>query len=138
MVEKSHVAGWLPTAHEPFRTIGQKIADWFAPASDASAQKDCYEINIELPGVKAEDVDVSIQDNSLMVKGEKHSEHEEKGKAYFFSERQYGSFQRTFRLPPDFDEDNINASFNDGVLHLSVGKQKTIQPSEKKIKIQSG
>ena len=137
MVEKSHVAGWLPNAYEPFREIGQKIADWFAPASDASAKEDSYEINVELPGVKAEDVDISINDNSLMVMGYKHSEREEKGRSYFFSERQFGAFQRTFRLPPDFDEDGIEASFDDGVLHLSVGKQKMIEPKDKRIKIKT-
>ena len=137
MVEKSHTSGWLPNIYEPFREVGQKIADWFAPASDASAKDDCYEINVELPGVKAEDVDITIKDNSLIVMGHKHSEREEKGRSYFFSERQFGAFQRTFRLPPDFDEDNINASFDDGVLHLSVGKQKMIEPKDKKIEIKT-
>ncbi|MEP1206979.1 MAG: Hsp20/alpha crystallin family protein [Rhizobiaceae bacterium] len=137
MVEKSHSAGWIPEFYEPFRNIGQKIADWFAPASDASASGDSYEINIELPGVKPEDVEVTINDNSLKVTGHKHAEREESGRSYYFSERQYGAFQRTFRLPPDFDGENITASFADGVLQLSVGKQKELQPSEKKIKITS-
>jgi HSP20 family protein len=137
MVEKSHSAGWLPNAYEPFREIGQRIADWFAPPSDASTKEDCYEINVELPGVKSEDVDITIQDNSLIVSGQKHSEREESGRSYFFSERQFGAFQRTFRLPPDFDEDNINASYDDGVLHLSVGKQKMIAQKNKKIEIKA-
>lgn len=137
MVEKSHTSGWLPNIYEPFREVGEKIADWFAPASDASAKDDCYEINVELPGVKAEDVDITIKDNSLIVMGRKHSEREERGRSYFFSERQFGAFQRTFRLPPDFDEDNIDASFDDGVLHLNVGKQRVIEAKNKKIEIKT-
>ena len=56
--------------YEPLRNMGQRVADWFAPRSDASALEDFYEINVELPGVKTEDVDVSIEDNSLVVRGE--------------------------------------------------------------------
>ena len=114
MVEKSHTAGWWPNLYEPLRTVGQKVADWVAPRSDASAMEDSYEINVELPGVKPDDVDVSVHDNSLVVRGEKKFEREETGKSYFFSEREYGSFQRTFRLPPDADSDHIDATFGDG------------------------
>ena len=105
MVEKSHTAGWWPDLYQPLRNIGQRVADWFAPRSDASALEDYYEINVELPGVKTEDVDVSVDDNSLTVRGEKRYEREEAGRTYFFSEREYGSFQRTFRLPPDADSE---------------------------------
>jgi HSP20 family protein len=123
MVEKSHTAGWWPDLYQPLRNISQRVADWFAPRSDASALDDYYEINVELPGVKSEDVDVSIEDNSLVVRGEKRYEHEEVGRTYFFSEREYGSFQRTFRLPPDADSEKIDAEFSDGILRLKIAKQ---------------
>jgi HSP20 family protein len=135
MVEKSHTAGWWPNLYEPLRTVGQKVADWVAPRSDASAMENAYEINVELPGVKPEDVDVSIHDNSLIVRGEKKTEREEKGKTYFFSEREYGSFQRTFRLPPDADADNIDASFGDGVLCLKVAKRTASESGGRKIEV---
>ena len=83
------------------------MADWFAPPSEASTLDDFYEINVELPGVKPDDVEVTLQNGSLTVHGEKHSEREEEGRSYFFSERTYGAFQRTFRLPSDADNDNI-------------------------------
>jgi len=123
MVEKSHTAGWWPDLYQPLRNMSQRVADWFAPRSDASALEDYYEINVELPGVKSEDVDVSIEDNSLVVRGEKRYEHEEVGRTYFFSEREYGSFQRTFRLPPDADSEKIDAEFSDGILRLKIAKQ---------------
>jgi len=135
MVEKSHTAGWWPDFYEPLRNIGQRVADWFAPRSDASALEDYYEINVELPGVKTEDVDVSIEDNSLVVRGEKRFEHEESGRTYFFSEREYGAFQRTFRLPPDVDSDKIDAEFRDGILCLKIAKRTTSQVAGRKIKV---
>lgn len=135
MVEKSHTAGWWPDLYDPLRNIGQRVADWFAPRSDASALEDFYEINVELPGVKAEDVDVSIEDNSLVVRGEKRSEHEETGRTYFFSEREYGAFQRTFRLPPDVDSDKIDAEFCDGILHLKITKRTSSQIAGRKIDV---
>jgi len=135
MVEKSHTAGWLPNVYEPLRHIGQKVADWFAPPSDASASDQCYDIDVELPGVKTEDVDVTVHNNSLTVRGEKRSQRQESGRSFFFLERQFGAFQRTFRLPEDADANSIEAAFDDGVLHLKVGKKKATKPQEKKIKI---
>ncbi len=121
--------------YEPLRNIGQRVADWFAPRSDASALEDYYEINVELPGVKTEDVDVSVEDNSLVVRGEKRYEREETGRTYFFSEREYGAFQRTFRLPPDADSDKIDAGFSDGILRLKIAKRTSSQTAAKKIAI---
>ena len=138
MVEKSHTAGWLPNIYEPLRQMGQRVADWFAPRSDASAMKDFYEINVELPGVKAENVDVSVHNNGLTVRGEKQYEHEETGRTYFFSEREFGSFERTFRLPTDADSQNIDASFSDGVLCLKVAKKSAQKTEAKTIKVRKG
>jgi len=135
MVEKSHTAGWWPNLYEPLRTIGSKVAEWFAPASDASALEDCYEINVELPGVSADDVDVAVHDNNLIVRGEKRFKREETGRSFFFSEREYGAFQRTFRLPPDADREKIDAAFSDGVLSLNIAKTGASRSEEKKISI---
>ncbi len=138
MVEQSHTAGWWPRLYEPLQTIGQKVADWFAPRSDASTMEGAYEINVELPGVKAEDVDVSVHDNNLIVRGEKRHSHEEKGRTFFFYERDYGLFQRSFRLPPDADVDKIDAAFADGVLCLKIAKQTPEKPAAKKIQVRRG
>ena len=135
MVEKSHTAGSWPQFYEPLRGIGQKVADWFAPRSEASAMKDCYEIKVELPGVTAENVDVSVHDHNLTVRGEKHFEREETDRNFFFSEREYGAFERTFRLPPDAASDNIDAEFKDGVLCLKVAKKDSKAPAARKIDI---
>ena len=135
MVEKSHTAGSWPNLYEPLRGLGQKVADWFAPRSEASAVADIYEINIELPGVAAENIDVSVDDNSLTVRGEKQFEREETGRDFFFSEREYGAFQRTFRLPPDAAAESIAAEHKDGLLTLKVPKKKPAEPTARKISV---
>jgi HSP20 family protein len=115
--------------------MGSKIADWFAPISEASSDKEAYKIVLELPGVKTDDIDISLHDNTLIVKGEKHSEREEKGGSYYFSERQYGAFQRSFRLPPDALDDSVEANFNDGVLTVLIGRKAADKVGAKKIAI---
>ncbi len=135
MVEKSHTAGWFPNLYEPFRQIGEKVSEWFAPKSEASALEDLYEINIELPGVKTEDVTITMQNDALVVRGEKRSERHETGQSFYFSEREYGAFQRAFRLPPDADSDKIDATFKDGVLKLKIAKRGAAEAAERKIEI---
>jgi HSP20 family protein len=126
MVERSHTAGWLPHVYAPLRKLGERVADWFAPKADAAMMEDCYEISLELPGVAADDITVSVQEGALTVQGEKRFDHEEAGRTYFFSEREFGAFQRTFRLPPDAAKDRIDASFRNGVLNVKIAK---LQPS---------
>jgi HSP20 family protein len=137
MVEKSHTAGWLPSLYEPFRGIGEKIADWFAPRSEASAGEGTYDITMELPGVSSENIDVSVHDGSLTIKGEKRFEREEKGRTYFFSEREYGAFERSFRLPADAQADDITADFKNGVLTVKVPKVGPPPDRSKRIKVQT-
>lgn len=137
MVEKSHTAGWWPYLYQPLKGLGERIADWFAPRSEASAVQDYYEISLELPGVNADDIDVSVEDGHLTVKGEKRFEREEKGRTYFFSEREYGAFQRSFRLPPDARPDDVTADFTNGVLVLKVPKAGPPQERTKRIQIRS-
>ena len=137
MVEKLHTAGWWPQVLEPLRQAGGRIAEWFAPASEAAAAEDFYEIKIELPGVKLEDIQVTAENNHLTVKGEKTFERERSGKSYFFSERQYGAFQRTFRLPPDANEADISAEYRDGVLTLKVPKAGPPPEKTKRIEVRS-
>jgi len=137
MVEKSHTAGLWPHLYAPIKGIGEKIADWFAPRSEASAVQDCYEITLELPGVEADDIDVSMDDGHLTVKGEKRFEREEKGRTYFFSEREYGAFQRSFRLPADARVEDITADFKNGVLVLMVPKAGPPKGRTKRIQIRS-
>lgn len=138
MVEKSQASGWWPNLHEPLRQFGERLADWFAPRSEAKASAAAYEIAVELPGVKQDDIEIALQEGVLTVTGEKRSARKEEGEDYFFSEREYGRFQRSFRLPPDADGDKISAAFSDGVLTLSVPKRGGEAGKAKKIRVRAG
>ncbi len=123
MVEKSHTSGLWPSLTDPLRSLGTRIADWVAPASEASANGHSYTITVELPGVEDADIDLSAHDGVVTLKGEKKTEREEKGETWFFSERQYGAFTRSFRLPPDADDTKVWADLKNGVLKISVPKR---------------
>ena len=120
------------------RSLILRVAEWLSPASDAHADDDAYQISIELPGVGEKDIEISVHDGIVTVKGEKTAEREEKGDTWFFSERQYGSFSRTFRLPADADGDGIAAKLKDGVLKLSVPRITSPAPEARKITISKG
>ena len=135
MIEKSHTGGLWPAFYEPFRNFGARVADWLSPASDASSDDNAYRISIELPGVTDEYIDISVHEGVVTVKGEKQSRREEKGETWFFSERQYGSFSRTFRLPADADGERIEATLKSGVLMLNVPKAAPKEPEMRKVKI---
>ena len=135
MIEQTHSTGWWPSVYEPLRQMSSRIADWFAPASEASSKADGYEITIELPGVAPDDVEVSVNDGMLTLKGEKRSHREEKGDTYFFSERQYGAFSRSFRLPPDADDSVVEADMKDGVLTVSIQRKTETETEKRKIEI---
>lgn len=139
MVEKSHTTGFWPSLADPFRTMGSKLAEWVAPASEASVKDSAYTIRMELPGVAEGDVDLSVHDGVVTVKGEKKSEREEKGETWYFSERQFGAFSRSFRLPPDADEAAVTAELKDGVLTIGVAKKAPAEePGARKIRIAKG
>lgn len=134
MVEKTQTGLW-PSLYDPFRTWGQKLTEFLSPASDAKLADDHYRITIELPGVDEKDMELTVHDGVVTVQGEKKSEHEEKGDTWYFSERQYGSFSRSFRLPPDADETKVNADLKDGVLTVTVPKTEPKESGAKKVEI---
>ncbi len=138
MVETSHTSGGWPTMFEPFRNMGRQVADWFAPASEAAVDENTYRIVLELPGVEDKDIDVSVNDGVVTVKGEKKSTREEKGETWYFSERQYGSFSRSFRLPPDADAGKVSADLKDGVLTVNITKKGPEAPESQKVTINKG
>ena len=122
MVEKTEHAGLWPSLYDPFRALGSRVADWLSPAAEASAGDAAYTINMELPGVDEKDVDLSVEDGVVTVRGEKKTSTEKSGDTWFFSERQYGAFRRSFRLPADADEKGVTAEIKDGVLKITAPK----------------
>ena len=134
MVEKSYTGLW-PSLYDPFRTFGQKLAEFHSPASDAKLADDTYTITMELPGVAEDDIELTVKDGVVTVRGEKKTEREEEGDTWYFTERQYGAFTRSFRLPPDGDENGVGADLKDGVLTITVPKTEPKAEDAKKVEI---
>jgi HSP20 family protein len=103
------------------------VADWM-PSVDISETDDAYLIKGEIPGVKKEDVKVTIQDGMLTIQGERKQEKEDKGKRFHRVECSYGSFVRSFRVPDDADESAVKAEFKDGMLNVSLPKSAKAKP----------
>jgi len=110
---------------------GNTMESWM-PTSDISEDDKEYLIKLDLPGMEKNDIKVSYQDKRVIISGERKSEEKEEKKDFIRKERYYGSFYRSFTLPEAVKEDNIQASFKDGVLKLvmpktEVAKSKTIK-----------
>ena len=109
----------------------------WSPLTDITETEDGYDVRVELPGVSKDDVNVSVKDRYLTIKGEKRSENVDDPKNYRRTERQYGSFERTFTLPPKVETDKITSVFKDGVLALSVPKPEEVKSKEIPITVES-
>jgi HSP20 family protein len=99
----------------------EAVGAW-APKLDFSETKDAFVVKAEVPGVEQKDISVSIQDQMLTIKGEKHKEKEEKDEKYHRVERSWGAFARTIALPAGVDTEKVNATFKDGVLTVKLPK----------------
>lgn len=120
----------------PFwRTLWRRrpLAEMWAPAMDVIEKNDKYLIKLELPGVKEEDVDISISGDMLTISGEKKSDSEGKKKGYRYTESSYGSFSRSVSLPTNVKADKIEADFDNGILEVTLPKSPEVK--SKKISI---
>ena len=104
-------------------------------AVDLAESEKAFELLADLPGVDAKDIDVTLADGILTIKGEKSEAKEEKDKDYYLSERRYGSFQRSLELPRGIDSENIEANFSNGVLKLVLPKTPERQKKDRKITV---
>ncbi len=109
----------------------------FAPRIDMCETDDALEITVELPGVDEKDIDVTVTEDVMTIKGEKKSESEKKDKDYHMVERSYGMFQRSLALPYEVDADKVEAKFENGVLKVSMPKPPEIEAKTKKIAVKS-
>ena len=115
----------------------REIGSVTPPAVDVAETEKTYEITAELPGLDEKNIDVKVADGILTIKGEKQEEKEEKKKDYHLSERSYGMFQRSFRVPENVDPEKIEASFRKGVLAVTLPKKADAQTSAKKIPVKA-
>jgi HSP20 family protein len=99
----------------------------FVPAVNTRETDDAYYLEVDLPGVKKEDIKVDIEDDKLVISGEKKLKNELKEENYYKVESYYGTFKRSFAIPNDADMDNIKAESKNGVLEVVIPKQKQEQ-----------
>ena len=102
----------------------------WAPAIEVFEKGDKFIIKAEVPGMKEEDVDVSVVGDTLTIKGEKKAESEVKGDDYYCCERSYGSFFRSIALPSTVDTKKIEASYDNGVLEVTLPKAAEVKPKK--------
>lgn len=112
---------------------GSGSAVW-SPRTDLVETDDAYRLHLDVPGMKKEDININLQNNMLTVNGTRSAERANEGDDYVRVERTFGNFHRTFTLPEAVDADNIEASYEDGVLQIHVPKTET--SARRKIEIQ--
>jgi HSP20 family protein len=121
-------------AFEPFVPSFVQPLGW-NPAVEIAETPEAFTVTAELPGMNAKDVTADFEDGVLTIKGEKTEEKKEEDKKYYVWERNYGAFERSFTFPTSVDQDNIMASFANGVLTVSLPKTKEAKVNSKKIAI---
>jgi HSP20 family protein len=116
---------WDP--FEEMRRVLAPTTTTFVPAFDVKETKDAYLFKADLPGIKEENLDISLTGNRLTVNGKREEEHKEEDEQYYSYERNYGSFTRSFTLPGGVDLDHVNAHLENGELEIRVAKKPELQ-----------
>jgi HSP20 family protein len=122
------VLSW-PLLPAVWRRIPTMEMGW-APAIDVFEKEDKFVVKAELPGMKEEDIDISVVGNTLTIKGERTAESEVEEDDYYYCERSYGSFSRSIDVPSNVDTQKIEANYEDGVLEVSLPKTPEVKPNK--------
>ena len=133
MLDDAFTSNWFADAN----SNSAMTAGWI-PACDVFEDKDGIKIVAELPGVRAEDVKLSVENNVLTIRGEKKQVAEEKTERVHRYERTYGTFERTFALPGTVDVDAIDAAFDAGLLTVTLPKAERARPREIQVRALGG
>lgn len=108
----------------------------WAPVVDIAETDGHIKVKAELPGMKKEDLKVTVKDSTLYISGERKQEEETKDKTYHRIERSYGRFCRTLSLPIEVDADKIKASYKDGILLVTLPKQESLKPKDIEVEVE--
>ena len=117
-----------------FGRQSQLFSGW-SPALDLYQNNDNMVARVELPGMRKEDIEISLQDGTLTIRGDRKFEKEENGKKYHRVERAYGSFGRSFSLPDDASPAKVTADFKDGVLKVHLAKNEKARPQQVEVSV---
>jgi len=116
------------------RRAFRPMEEAWLPAVDVSETGDKITVKAEIPGMEAKDIDISMVGDTLVIKGEKKAEKEEKDENYHMVERSYGSFSRSMKLPATVDPDKVDATYKNGVLTVVLPKKEEVKPKPIEIK----
>lgn len=114
--------------------VGWNEAGEMMPPANVAETETAYEVTLDLPGLKPEEVKAEMREGGLWVTGERNEEKEEKGKTFHRVERVHGTFHRLIPLPGAVDEAAVDAEFRDGVLHVTLPKTKETKPTMIKVR----
>ena len=120
---------------KPRRRKAGEDGEWFS-SLDVSETKNDLVVKAELPGLEPKDIDISLSEGVLTIKGEKKQEKEEKEENYHLIERSYGTFTRSVQLPKEVKHDKISASYKNGILKVVLPKSEEAKKKEGKIKVE--
>ena len=140
---------WTPRPRSLFDDMDNMISDVFekdwnfpvqsksnwSPAVDVNESDSSFMLTADIPGLTKKEVNVNISNNVLSISGERQFENDKENGNYHYRERGFGSFNRTFNLPETVKEDNISASFKNGLLSITIPKHEVELPKEREIKI---
>jgi HSP20 family protein len=126
-------------ARDPFASLARDLFAWdvfgentrptnFAPRFEVKENAEAFEIRADVPGVKDEDLDISLHEGVLSITGSRTAEQKKEGEAYYVFERQFGSFSRSFALPEVADGNKVTADLTAGVLTVTIGKKEAAKP----------
>nr|WP_144291661.1 Hsp20/alpha crystallin family protein [Rhodoligotrophos appendicifer] len=139
--ENFGVRSWLQPfgglAAESELSFPRRVMSDIALAVNIVERDKDYQITAELPGLDQKDVDVTVANDTLTIKGEKKEEKEKREQDYYLSERRFGSFLRAFRLPEGVNADKIEASFAKGILTVTLPKDQSAKANQKKIAVKA-
>ena len=107
----------------------------WAPAVDLREDATSYYLEAELPGIAQQDLQLSVEKDVIFLKGARKREEKKEGKGYLYSERAYGSFERSFGIPEGIDADRVTASFEHGVLRVTIPKPEREQAKKIEVKL---
>jgi len=136
---------WFEEAfRRPFSLLSRRRWPWtrMSELEEISPSVDIFEkgndlvVKAELPGIRKEDIEVSVTDHTMRISGEKKCEEKIEKKDYYWEERSYGSFTRSFQLPSEVQTDKAEAKFKDGVLEIRIPKTEEAKKKEKKVNVE--
>lgn len=119
-----------------FGGLPEMREDLWTPVVDVEETNGNIEVKAEIPGVKKDDIKVAVRNNMLEIAGERKHEEEKRDKAYHHIERSYGSFRRIIGLPADVDENKVKATYNDGLLQVTMPRPESAK--RKQIDVEVG